>query len=256
MGDVIVVTSGKGGVGKTTTSANIGTGLAMFGKKVVLIDTDLGLRNLDVHMGLESRIVFTLIDVIKGSCRISQALIKDKRYPNLYLLAAAQNCDKSDITADDMKSLIDQLRAEFDFVILDCPAGIDVGFMNATAGADIALVITTPEVACTRDADRVIGILEGKGYKDIRLIINRIRPELIKKGKMKTPEQLVEDLKCRLFGVVPDDDEIVISTSNGEPIVTKRTIAGIAFRNIAERLTGVDVPLMDIYKKRHFWSKD
>ncbi|MBQ5868791.1 MAG: septum site-determining protein MinD, partial [Lachnospiraceae bacterium] len=163
MSEVIVVTSGKGGVGKTTTSANVGTGLAMMGAKVVLIDTDIGLRNLDVVMGLENRIVYNLVDVLEGNCRMKQALIKDKRYPNLFLLPSAQTKDKSAVTPGQMQKLVDDLREEFDYVLLDCPAGIEQGFKNAIAGADRAFVVTTPEVSAIRDADRIIGLLEAEG---------------------------------------------------------------------------------------------
>ena len=175
MGEIIVVTSGKGGVGKTTTTANIGAGLAELGKKVLVIDTDLGLRNLDVVMGLENRIVYNLVDVIEGKCRLNQALIKDKRYENLYLLPSAQTKDKSSVTPEQMIKLTSELRREYDFVLLDCPAGIEQGFQNATSGADKALVVTTPEVSAIRDADRIIGLLEAKKIKDIGLIINKIR---------------------------------------------------------------------------------
>ena len=182
MSEVIVVTSGKGGVGKTTTSANVGTGLAKLNKKVVLIDTDIGLRNLDVVMGLENRIVYNLVDVVECNCRIKQALIKDKRYPNLYLLPSAQTRDKTSVSPDQMKKLIDELKEEFDYIILDCPAGIEQGFKNAIAGADRALVVTTPEVSAIRDADRIIGLLEANDLKRSDLIVNRIRMDMVKKG--------------------------------------------------------------------------
>ena len=184
MGEVIVITSGKGGVGKTTTTANVGTGLAMLDKKVVLIDTDIGLRNLDVVMGLENRIVYNLVDVIEGTCRIRNALIKDKRYPNLYLLPSAQTRDKSAVSPEQMKKLADELREEFDYILLDCPAGIEQGFKNAIAGADSALVVTTPEVSAVRDADRIIGLLEANEMKQTHLIVNRISMDMVKRGDM------------------------------------------------------------------------
>ena len=194
MGEVIVITSGKGGVGKTTTTANVGTGLAKLNKKVVLIDTDIGLRNLDVVMGLENRIVYNLVDVIEGNCRIKQALIKDKRYPSLYLLPSAQTRDKSAVTPEQMKKLTEQLKEEFDYVILDCPAGIEQGFQNAIAGADRAFVVTTPEVSAVRDADRIIGLLEANEMKDTHLIVNRLRTEMVKRGDMMSSDDVVEIL--------------------------------------------------------------
>ena len=184
MSEVIVITSGKGGVGKTTTTANIGTGLAKMGKKVVMIDTDIGLRNLDVVMGLENRIVYNLVDVIEGNCRIKQAMIKDKRYSNLFLLPSAQTRDKSSVSPEQMKKLVDELREEFDYILLDCPAGIEQGFKNAISGADRALIVTTPEVSAIRDADRIIGLLEANDLKRIDLVINRIRMDMVKRGDM------------------------------------------------------------------------
>ena len=199
MSEVIVVTSGKGGVGKTTTSANVGTGLAKLNKKVVLIDTDIGLRNLDVVMGLENRIVYNLVDVVEGNCRIKQALIKDKRYPNLYLLPSAQTRDKTSVSPDQMKKLIDELKEEFDYIILDCPAGIEQGFKNAIAGADRALVVTTPEVSAIRDADRIIGLLEANEIKRTDLIVNRIRMDMVKKGDMMSLDDVVDILSINLI---------------------------------------------------------
>ena len=205
MSEVIVVTSGKGGVGKTTTVANIGTGLASLDKKVVLVDTDIGLRNLDVVLGLENRIVYNLVDVIEGNCRMKQALIKDKRYPNLFLLPSAQTRDKTSVSPEQMKKLCDELKKEFDFIILDCPAGIEQGFKNAIAGARKALVVTTPEVSAIRDADRIIGLLEAEELKDIHLIINRLRIDMIKKGDMMSVEDVVDILAVPLIGTLPDE---------------------------------------------------
>ena len=219
MSEVIVVTSGKGGVGKTTTTANVGTGLAKLDKKVVLIDTDIGLRNLDVVMGLENRIVYNLVDVVEGNCRIKQALIKDKRYPNLYLLPSAQTKDKTSVTPEQMKKLTDELREEFDYILLDCPAGIEQGFKNAIAGADRALVVTTPEVSAIRDADRIIGLLEANELKRTDLIVNRIRMDMVKRGDMMSIEDVVDILAVNLIGAVPDDEQIVISTNQGDPLV-------------------------------------
>ena len=240
MSEVIVVTSGKGGVGKTTTSANVGTGLAKLNKKVILIDTDIGLRNLDVVMGLENRIVYNLVDVVEGNCRIKQALIKDKRYANLYLLPSAQTRDKTSVTPEQMKKLIDELKEEFDYIILDCPAGIEQGFKNAIAGADRALVVTTPEVSAIRDADRIIGLLEANEIKRTDLIVNRIRMDMVKKGDMMSIEDVVDILSINLIGAVPDDENIVISTNQGEPLVGSDTLAGKAYMNICRRIIGED----------------
>jgi len=255
MGEVIVVTSGKGGVGKTTTTANVGTGLAMLGKKVVLIDTDIGLRNLDVVMGLENRIVYNLVDVIEGACRIRNALIKDKRYPNLYLLPSAQTRDKNAVTPEQMKKLADELRDEFDYILLDCPAGIEQGFKNAIAGADRALVVTTPEVSAVRDADRIIGLLEANDMKQTHLIVNRIRMDMVKRGDMMSSDDVCEILAVDLIGIVPDDENIVISTNQGEPLVGSDSLAGRAFMNICHRIIGEEVPFLDLEEKRSIFSK-
>ncbi|MDR1687888.1 MAG: septum site-determining protein MinD [Clostridiales bacterium] len=247
MGEVIVITSGKGGVGKTTTSANLGCALASCEKSVVLIDADIGLRNLDVVMGLENRIVYDLIDVIEGNCRLKQALIKDKRYSNLYLLPAAQTKDKNAVTPEQMLKLCESLKEEYDYIIIDCPAGIEQGFKNAIAGADRAVVVTTPEVSAVRDADRIIGLLEASGLKNPLLILNRIRPDMVKRGDMMTIEDVTEILAVDILGVVPDDESIVISTNRGEPAsMDKNSLAGQAYRNICRRILGDDVPLMDL----------
>ncbi len=245
MSEVIVITSGKGGVGKTTTTANVGTGLAKLGKKVVLIDTDIGLRNLDVVMGLENRIVYNLVDVVEGSCRPKQAMIKDKKYSNLFLLPSAQTRDKTSVTPEQMKALTDELREDFDYIILDCPAGIEQGFKNAIAGADRALIVTTPEVSAIRDADRIIGLLESEDFKQIHLIVNRIRMDMVKKGDMMSVEDVLDILAIDLIGVVPDDESIVVATNEGEPVVNKPTQAGKAFENICRRVDGEEVPFME-----------
>ena len=255
MSEVIVITSGKGGVGKTTTSANGGTGLAILGFRVALIDTDIGLRNLDVVMGLENRIVYNLVDVVEGNCRIKQAMIKDKKYPNLFLLPSAQTRDKTSVTPEQMKKLIDELREEFDYIILDCPAGIEQGFKNAIAGADRALVVTTPEVSAIRDADRIIGLLEANEIKRTDLIVNRIRMDMVKKGDMMSIEDVVDILSVNLIGAVPDDENIVISTNQGEPLVGSDTLAGKAYMNICRRIIGEDVPLLDLNGKTGFFAK-
>lgn len=255
MSEVIVITSGKGGVGKTTTSANVGTGLAKLDKKVVLIDTDIGLRNLDVVMGLENRIVYNLVDVIEGNCRVKQAMIKDKRYPNLYLLPSAQTRDKTAVTPEQMVKLIDELKEEFDYIILDCPAGIEQGFKNAIAGADRAIVVTTPEVSAIRDADRIIGLLEANDIRKTDLIVNRIRMDMVNKGEMMTKDDVVDILSINLLGVVPDDEHIVVSTNTGEPLVGDDSLAGQAYMNICYRILGQDVPLLDLNGKSGLWKK-
>lgn len=255
MGEVIVITSGKGGVGKTTTTANVGTGLAKLDKKVVLIDTDIGLRNLDVVMGLENRIVYNLVDVVEGSCRIKQALIKDKRYPNLYLLPSAQTRDKTAVTPEQMKKLCEELRTEFDYILMDCPAGIEQGFQNAIAGADSALVVTTPEVSAVRDADRIIGLLEAGEMKKIDLIVNRIKTDMVRRGDMMSSDDVVEILAINLIGVVPDDENVVISTNQGEPLVGNDTMAGKAYMNICRRILGEEVPYLDLTAKKGILGK-
>ena len=244
---VIVITSGKGGVGKTTTTANIGAALADKGHKVLLIDTDIGLRNLDVVMGLENRIVYDLIDVIEGRCRVSQALIKDKRCQNLVLLPAAQIRDKNDVNTDQMKELIYSLKDSFDYILIDCPAGIEQGFKNAIAAADEAVVVTTPEVSATRDADRIIGLLEAAGIKSPRIVVNRLRIDMVKDKNMLSVEDILDILAIKLLGVIPDDEAVVISTNKGEPLVYKSdSLAAKAFKNIASRVEGIDVPLLDL----------
>ena len=255
MCEVIVVTSGKGGVGKTTTSANVGTGLAKTGKKVCLIDTDIGLRNLDVVMGLENRIVYNLVDVIEGNCRIKQALIRDKRHPGLCLMPSAQTRDKSAVTPSQMIKMIDGLKESFDYIILDCPAGIEQGFQNAIAGADRALVVTTPEVSAIRDADRIIGLLEANEFKQIDLIINRMRVDLVKRGDMMSSKDVVDILAIPLIGIVPDDENVVIATNQGEPLVGTNTPAGLAYNNICERVMGKDIPFLHMEKSISFWTK-
>ncbi|HRY12108.1 MAG TPA: septum site-determining protein MinD [Syntrophomonadaceae bacterium] len=243
-GKVLVITSGKGGVGKTTTTANLGTALAMLDKKVVLVDTDIGLRNLDVVMGLENRIVFDIVDVVNDGCRLKQALIKDKRFDSLCLLPAAQTKDKTAVTPHQMRNLTNELRQEFDYILVDCPAGIEQGFKNAIAGADSAIVVATPEVSSVRDADRIVGLLEAAGLRDAQLIINRIRPKMVKKGDMMDIEDIIDILAIELLGVVPEDESIVISTNRGEPVVMGNgSLAGEAYRRIARRVTGEKITM-------------
>lgn len=256
MSKVLVITSGKGGVGKTTTTANLGAGLALMGKKVLLIDTDIGLRNLDVVIGLENRIVYDLVDVIEGRCKLRAAMIRDKRCDSLYLLPAAQTKDKDSVTPGQIKELVDSLRDEFDYIILDCPAGIEQGFKNAIAGADAAYVVTTPEISAVRDADRIIGLLEANEIKDPKLIINRIRMNMVKEGNMLSVDDIVDILAVDVVGIIPDDENIVISTNKGEPLVLKgESLAASAYRNIVHRTMGTEVPFLNLDTKEGFMSK-
>ncbi|NCC00647.1 MAG: septum site-determining protein MinD [Clostridia bacterium] len=253
MSEVIVITSGKGGVGKTTTTANIGMGLTQMNKRVVMIDTDIGLRNLDVILGLENRIIYNLVDVIEGSCRLKQALIRDKRYPTLYLLPSAQTRDKTSVSPEQMKKLVEQMREDFDYIILDCPAGIEQGFQNAIAGADRAMIVTTPEVAAIRDADRIIGLLEAGRIGRMDLIVNRLRFDMIRSGDMMSLGDIMDILSVDLIGAVPDDENVVISTNQGEPLVGRSTMAGQAYANICMRIMGAEVPyLTDRYQMGWF----
>lgn len=247
MGEAIVITSGKGGVGKTTTTANIGTALALSGKTVCLVDTDIGLRNLDVVMGLENRIIFDLVDVVEGVCRLEQALIRDKRFENLTMLPAAQTKDKSAVRPKQMEKLVNELKKDYDYVLIDCPAGIEQGFKNAVAGANRAIVVTTPETSAVRDADRIIGLLEREKVGTPKLIINRIRPHMVKNGQMHEVDEIVNVLAIDLIGIVPDDESIIASANLGEPVVLKhQSPAALAYRNIARRILGESVPLMNL----------
>lgn len=256
MGEVIVITSGKGGVGKTTTTANIGTGLAMMGQKVVLVDTDIGLRNLDVVLGLENRIVYDLVDVVNGNCRLRQALIRDKKLEGLHLLPAAQTRDKNAINPEQMLELCADLKKEFEYIIIDCPAGIEQGFRNAIAGAEKAIVVTTPEVSAVRDADRIIGLLEAAELREPKLIINRIRPKMVRQGDMMGIDDIIDILAVDLLGVIPEDEMIVITTNRGETVVLdQNSRSGLAYRNIARRVTGEDVPVLDFDEAEGFFKR-
>lgn len=246
-GKVVTVTSGKGGVGKTTATANIGAALASNGYRVVCIDADIGLRNLDVVMGLENRIVYDLVDVIEGRCRLRQAMIRDKRVEELYLIPAAQTRDKSAVSPSDMVRLCDELRPDIDWILVDSPAGIERGFRNAIAPADTVLVITNPEVSAVRDADRIIGLIEAEEKGPASLIINRIRPSMVKRGDMLAVDDIIELLAIDLIGLVPDDEEIMTSTNRGMPVALNgKSPSGQAFRNIAFRLEGKEVEFLNI----------
>jgi septum site-determining protein MinD len=253
VGEAIVITSGKGGVGKTTTTANLGTALALTGKRVCLVDTDIGLRNLDVVMGLENRIIYDLVDVVQGRCTVQKALVKDKRFDDkLYLLPAAQTSDKTAVTPEQMKKLIEELKQDYDYILIDCPAGIEQGYRNAVAGADDAIVVTTPEVSAVRDADRIIGLLEKEeNIRPPRLIINRIRSHMVKSGDMLDIDEIVMHLSIDLLGIIADDENVIKASNNGEPIVLDpNSKASIAYRNIARRILGESVPLQSFEEEQ------
>lgn len=253
---VITITSGKGGVGKTTTTANLGVALALAGKRVVTIDADIGLRNLDVVMGLENRIVYDLVDVVEERCRLRQAMIRDKRLSGLYLIPAAQTRDKTAISPEDMIRVCDQLRPDFDYVLVDSPAGIERGFQNAVAPADEITIVTTPEVAAVRDADRIIGLLEAEEKNTPRLIINRFKPDMVRRGDMLGTSDVIEVLAIELVGIVPEDEGIIISTNRGVPAaLDEKALAGQAFRNIARRIMGEDVPFMNLRDTTSIFSR-
>ena len=254
MGEVIVITSGKGGVGKTTTTANLGSALALKGKKVVLVDTDIGLRNLDVVMGLENRIVYDIVDVVENKCKLRQALIKDKRFEQLFLLPAAQTRDKSAINEEQMKELTN--KEEFDYILIDCPAGIEQGFKNAIAGADRAIVVTNAEISSIRDADRIIGLLEASEIRNPELIVNRLRPNMVKKGEMMDVDDIVDLLSINLIGVVPDDEFIITQTNKGEPaVINKKAPSGKAYIEIARRILGENIEVTIPGKDEGFFTK-
>lgn len=254
---VIVITSGKGGVGKTTTTANLGMALAALGEKVALLDADIGLRNLDLVLGLENRIVYDIVDVLEGRCKLRQALIKDKRQPNLVLLPAAQTRDKSAVSPDQMRQIIKDLQEEgYTTILIDCPAGIEQGFKNATAGATEAIIVTNPEVSSVRDADRIVGLLEAAELRDPQLIVNRLRPKMVKNQEMMSVEDVQEILSIKLLGIVPDDESIITTANRGEPAsLDEASRAGQAYRNIARRIKGEDIPLMTLEEATGFFSK-
>jgi len=253
---VVTIASGKGGVGKTTAVANIAIALASGGAKVACIDGDIGLRNLDVVMGLENRIVYDLVDVIEGRCRLRQAMIRDKRLPDLYLIPAAQTRDKSAVSPSDMIRLCKELRNEVDWILIDSPAGIERGFKNSIAAADRVLIVTNPEVSAVRDADRVIGILEAEEKGPPALILNRLNPAMVKQHDMLSAEDVLDLLAIRLIGVVPEDEGVIVGTNRGNPVALEpKSRAGQAFRNIARRLNGEEVPFIDLEAGTGFWSR-
>lgn len=252
---VITLTSGKGGVGKTTAVANLATAMAMDGKRVVCIDGDIGLRNLDVVMGLENRIVYDIVDVIEGRCKLRQAMIRDKHYQELYLIPAAQTRDKTAVSPSDMVRICKELRPDADFILIDSPAGIERGFRNAIAPADRVLVVTNPEVSAVRDADRVVGILEAEGKGNPALIINRLNQSLVKNNDMLSAEDVLDLLGIQLIGIVPEDESVIIGSNRGAPVVNDpKSRAGQAFRNIGKRLQGEEVPFMDMDPQSGLWS--
>lgn len=255
LGQVLVVTSGKGGVGKTTTTANLGAGLAALGHRVLLIDADIGLRNLDVVMGLENRIVYDLVQVIEGTVPARKAMIRDKAFDNLHLIPAAQTRDKTAINGEQMRDLCKMLKLEFDFILIDSPAGIEQGFRNALAPASKAVVITTPEVSAIRDADRVIGLVEAEGLPTPGLILNRVRHQMVRNGDMMATDDILSLLSVSLLGLVPEDERIIVSTNRGVPAIhDPKSPAGEAFRRIAARLNGQEVPLMDLEARDGMFS--
>lgn len=253
---VVTITSGKGGVGKTTITANLGAALASQGEKVVCIDADIGLRNLDVVLGLENRIVYDLVDIVEGRCRLRQAMIRDKQNTGLFLIPAAQTRDKTAVSPSDMVRLCDELRPDHDWIIVDSPAGIERGFRNAIAPADQVFVVTNPEVSAVRDADRIIGLIEAEEKGPALLIINRINIDMVKKGDMISTEDIVDLLAVELIGIIPEDSMVIVSTNQGQPIsLDGKSLAGEAFRNIARRMMGEEISFMDLSKQRNVFKR-
>ncbi len=253
---VVTVTSGKGGVGKTTATANLGVALARLNKRVVVIDADIGLRNLDIVMGLENRIVYDLVDVVEGRCKLRQAMIKHKQFPELYLIPAAQTRDKTAVSPADMIQVTDILRPEFDFILIDSPAGIERGFRNALASADEVLIVTNPEVSSVRDADRIIGLIEAENKGPGKLILNRVRMSMIRKGEMLSADDVTDILAVKIIGIVPEDSSVVPASNSGIPVtLNENSQAGKAFRNIARRIAGEKVPFMDLESSGNFLQR-
>ena len=256
MARVVTITSGKGGVGKTTTTANLGAALALLGQKTVVLDGDIGLRNLDIVMGLENRIVYDLVDIVEGRAKVKQAMIKHKQFPDLYMIPAAQTRDKSAVSPADMVQLCNELRKDFDFVMIDSPAGIERGFRNAMAPADDILIVTNPEVSAVRDADRVIGLIEAENKGPARLILNRVKIDLVRKGEMLSADDVTDILAVKLIGIVPDDEGVVSASNSGNPVTLSETSrSGQAFRNIARRLCGEDVPFMQLESNTNLFGR-
>lgn len=247
MSRIIVITSGKGGVGKTTCTANLGMALAQLGRKVVLVDADFGLRNLDLLLGLENRIVYTAVEYLAGDCRLDQALVRDKRQPRLALMPAAQNRTKEAVTPEQMQKVVLELAKRHDYILIDSPAGIEMGFRNAIAAAKEAIIVTTPEIAAVRDADRVVGLLEAEGVRRIRLVVNRLRPDMVQANDMMSVEDVQDILSVPLLGILPDDERVIVSTNRGEPLVLSEQVSmpKMAFQNVARRLEGETVPFLD-----------
>ncbi len=255
-GKVITITSGKGGVGKTTTTANLGVALARLNKKVVLIDADIGLRNLDIVMGLENRIVYDIVDIVEGRAKLKQAMIKHKQFPELYLIPAAQTRDKTAVSPSDMVKICDELRKEFDFILIDSPAGIERGFRNAVAAADEVLIVTNPEVSAVRDADRIIGLIEAENKGPARLILNRVKMEMVKRGEMLSADDVTDILAIKIIGIVPEDENVVPASNSGIPVtLNENSRAGQAFQHIARRLNGEDVPFMQLDQSNGFFQR-
>jgi septum site-determining protein MinD len=253
---VVTITSGKGGVGKTTITANLSAALASQGQKVVCIDADIGLRNLDVVLGLENRIVYDLVDIVEGRCRLRQAMIRDKRVDSLYLIPAAQTRDKTSVSPSDMVRLCDDLRTDHDWIIIDSPAGIERGFRNAIAPADHVYIITNPEVSAVRDADRIIGLVEAEEKGPAYLIINRLNPDMVRKGDMISTQDIVDLLAIDLIGIIPEDEDVLISTNRGLPVsLDGKSRAGEAFRNISRRMMGENIPFIDLEKNRNVFRR-
>jgi septum site-determining protein MinD len=253
---VVTITSGKGGVGKTTATANIGVALAAEGHPTVCMDADIGLRNLDVVMGLENRIVYDLVDVVEGRCKLRQAMIKDKRVADLYLIPAAQTRDKTSVSPQDMIRVADELRSQCEWILIDSPAGIERGFRNAIAPADIVLIVTNPEVSAVRDADRIIGLIEAEGKGPGKLVINRVKPEMVRKGDMLGENDILDVLAIDLIGLVPEDDSVITASNQGSPVVLdKNSRAGKALRNIALRLLGEDIPFEPMDGQRGLFER-
>ncbi len=261
MGEVITFTSGKGGVGKTTTTANVGAGLSLFEKKIILIDTDIGLRNLDVVMGLENRIVYNLVDVLTGKCRIKQAVIRDKKYPNLSVIPSACVRERDRLSGAAMRHLLEELKESYDYILIDSPAGIDSGFDLAVCGADRIVVVTTPQVASVHDADCVLRLLKRRNGVQPEILINSFRKQMAKDGNMLQISDICELLNAKLLGVVPEDDTIIVAQNHGESMMGHRSVSQDCYRNICRRILGEEIPISDYFKengyfRRLFWKRN